>query len=568
MSSRLWITVLCAFVVFLTSSRAADSHVPKTIRGVSGTPSFTYLDINNISTVLRNDGTADINALQSNSGLVFPRGTGKTAMFESGFLWGGKINDTVHVGGSTYRTGLQPGRIVGGVPESPDLSKNRIYRVRPDYLTADLSSEVQDQGDSAAAIRDQYAKDWNEWPAADGAPYADLDHDGQYSPIHDIPGIPGADQTVWFVSNDMNAGFTTNLYGTNPMGLELQVTVWAYGSPEALKNMLFKKYLLINKGTNSLDSMYVSQWADPDIGNSTDDYAGCDTALGLSYAYNAGDTDAVYAPLPPPAIGFALLQGPVIASPGDSARFGGRILPGYKNLPMAAHYYFTRGDSSVTDPTFGVPAGAMQFYNFFRGRVGVSGLPFRDSSGHETSFALYGDPLTGIGWIDGQLIAPGDRRIGLASGPFQMAPGDSQEVIVTELAAGAVPSVDRLAAITLLKQEVLSARAKQNVTAVSPASGNVPAIYSLLQNYPNPFNPATRISYTLPTQSYVTLKIFDVLGREVQTLVDGIQQPGHDEKIVNASTLASGLYFYRLDATSVSDPARHFSQTRKMVLVK
>ena len=84
---------------------------------------------------------------------------------------------------------------------------------------------------------------------------------------------------------------------------------WAYNQPGPLENMLFKRYRLINKSqTVSFDSMYVSQWADIDIGTASDDYSGCDSSLNLGYTFNAGESDGVYGETPPPAVAFDLFQ--------------------------------------------------------------------------------------------------------------------------------------------------------------------------------------------------------------------------------------------------------------------
>jgi hypothetical protein len=93
-----------------------------------------------------------------------------------------------------------------------------------------------------------------------------------------------------------------------------------------------------------------------------------------------------------------------------------------------------------------------------------------------------------------------------------------------------------------------------------PESG-VAEMYSLNQNYPNPFNPSTTISYQLPKQSYVTLKVFDELGREVAVLVNGIVQAGNKSVKFDADNLAGGVYYYRLQAGS-------FADTKKLVLIK
>jgi hypothetical protein len=98
--------------------------------------------------------------------------------------------------------------------------------------------------------------------------------------------------------------------------------------------------------------------------------------------------------------------------------------------------------------------------------------------------------------------------------------------------------------------------------------GEMPVQFALDQNYPNPFNPSTVIRYALPMASKVRITVFNLLGQEVRTLVDEVQETGNRFAEWNTSNIANGVYFYRLDATSVSDPSKHFSQTRKMVLIK
>ncbi|MEK9137202.1 MAG: phospholipase D-like domain-containing protein, partial [Bacteroidota bacterium] len=109
-----------------------------------------------------------------------------------------------------------------------------------------------------------------------------------------------------------------------------------------------------------------------------------------------------------------------------------------------------------------------------------------------------------------------------------------------------------------------------SVEQIDPA---IPQSFSLSQNYPNPFNPATTIRYSLPSLSVnraegragvgslVTLKVYDILGREVQTLVNEQQLPGTYRVEVNGSGLASGVYFYRLEAGP-------FVQVRRALLLK
>lgn len=98
------------------------------------------------------------------------------------------------------------------------------------------------------------------------------------------------------------------------------------------------------------------------------------------------------------------------------------------------------------------------------------------------------------------------------------------------------------------------------ITGISE-NNSIPKNYSLEQNYPNPFNPNTVISYHLKANSFVTLKIYDILGGEIATLVNKEMKPGSYEIEWNASEYPSGIYFYKLTASN-------FADTKKMVLVK
>ena len=89
----------------------------------------------------------------------------------------------------------------------------------------------------------------------------------------------------------------------------------------------------------------------------------------------------------------------------------------------------------------------------------------------------------------------------------------------------------------------------------------VPLSFSLAQNYPNPFNPTTTIKYDLPEQVAVRLTVFDMLGREVRTLVSGLQEPGYYKVVLDAKGLSSGVYFYRLHAGE-------FVKVKRLVLLK
>jgi hypothetical protein len=92
-------------------------------------------------------------------------------------------------------------------------------------------------------------------------------------------------------------------------------------------------------------------------------------------------------------------------------------------------------------------------------------------------------------------------------------------------------------------------------------TNTIPKEFALFQNYPNPFNPKTVISYQLPVRSHVVIKVYDLLGREITTLVNEVREAGFHSVDFSAPALSSGIYFYTMSAET-------FRQTREMMVVK
>jgi len=538
---------------------------------------YSPMDINNIFNYYSNNGDGSFNQFTTNDeGFEFPIGsTQATCIFEDGLVWTAFKQDTLHCGGSTYNHGLQGGRILTSgtastlpVSDDPSNPANRIYRIRPDIrptANADTialetsllqNSEVgyinQCQSITASALLQQYWDDWNQWPATEGAPYTDVNHDGVYEPSIDIPGFPGADQTQWMVMNDVNPTLTLNLYGSNPIGIEVQRTIWAYNRPGALGNTIFISYKLINKSGVELDSMYVSQWADPDLGFAGDDATGCDTTLSLGYVYNGEPTDANFASLglPPPSAGFDFFQGPKIPGAAtDTAIFEEKYLPGYKNLPMTAFTFFINGNVTFGDPYLASngPGGAQQWYNLMRGLISV-GIPFPASVTNGGYFCYPGDPTTGTSsqftFIGPDAVCPpADVRMALCSGPFTMAPGDTQQVVVGALVG---LGADYLSSITVLKANDVMAQQEYNTLFNQPPPGITYSATSSGSQAIISFVADARSS----NASAVTINLKTYKDSSVATIVladDGLHNDGGaGDKIFGKSVqipqLQSGLY--------------------------
>jgi hypothetical protein len=411
-----------------------------------------YISINSVLMWIGNNGMTAHNPLTDASGLEWPKGSGKYAIFTDGLIWGGTVQGDTRVGGATYRYGLQAGPInASGQAEDPSDTRYKIYKVRKADSLTYYTKMTEDE-------KKRLKDDFEAWPTRDGAPWKDRNNNGVYDPnfadwlvkgdltTSDTPWFIG-DEVLWFVSNDMNGTRCSNLYGTGSIGLELQTLVWGYDQTGPLGNMVFTKYTLINKGTNDLENAYLSKWSDPDLGDANDDFVAVDTALTLGYVYNALAKDGVYGI--PPAAGYDFFQGPIVpGDPTDTARYNFGKRAGFRNLGVTSFVFYINSDGQYIDPELGKPAGSTEMYNYMRSRL-YNGSPFIDpNTGLQVPICLAGDPIKKTGWIDGQVRGPGDRRFLMTAGPFTLAQKDEQEIVVATIVGR---GSDRISSLQVLK---------------------------------------------------------------------------------------------------------------------
>ncbi|GEM_PF-1170448 len=428
---------------------------------------YAPININKITAWYASDGRQEtFHPLTKQYGVSFPRRT-TNSVYTAGILFGGKLfqnnQTTLFANGSWYDNTMEQGGIIGigtGVAEDKTSDNVRMWRIRRDYSRADLrrdAADVFNLQDNAVSFRDierlraQYRKDWMEWPASKGAPFYDSDNNGIYEPKFTIdangkehplffpdadePGIANADQILWYVCNDVNRN---SPWASRGVGLEMQLTVWAYNQMPPLSNIIFKNARFIYKGVantqmnSELRDMYVSVFSDIDIGTIFDDLAGCDSALGLGYIYNSTVLDKEYQrySIIPPAIGYDLLQGPAVQSiASDSGIFKLQYRKGIKNLPANSFAY---SSGNAIGPSWGA-SGLNQVYQLLRGypaRPDNAPLKTDPVLKTPTKFWVNGDPISMKGWIDGVYDPAGNRDMYLSAGPFTMALSDTQEIVV------------------------------------------------------------------------------------------------------------------------------------------
>jgi hypothetical protein len=497
--NRFKATILVVLTIFFTSFFTA--MVPdqkKALEPLQYIPTDkttrTLYNVNNLAGWILWDGESGYDPILSLAGIYYPRGT-SNVVFEDGLLWEGIVRDgdpetpAIRVGGQRYTSGTAPGRIISpGVAQDPFDPEVRIYRIRQDWQSVsdvvlkldvaelndiDTSRVTQDQIDK---VRIQYGLDWEQWPVEYGAPFYDGNHNGLYEPhLGEEPGLQNADQVIWFVCNDLDSQRTGSIFGSYPLRLELQATLWEYQSAGPLDQAVFRRYRLINKSGYHIDSMFVGQWSDTNVGDSGDDLLGCDSITETGYAYNgySYDVDFKKYNLPPPAVGYTLLQGPILPSPGSTAIFDFKELRDYKNLRLQS---CTPEIYWISD----IPDLLKSFYYWlqgFRNIIYYEKSPYTYLSGPEkgkpTKFPLSGNPISRTGDVDGtgDNRVPGYRSFLMATGPFDMQPGDTQEVVIA-LVGGIDPEGDNLSSLVKLRENIRTIRGLYGTTIRFPRHTN------------------------------------------------------------------------------------------------
>jgi hypothetical protein len=455
-------------VMLLSVSTVLEAR-DKNVSNFSSTSNYVdsvgTFDGNKIYADVANNGLFLDYHVSGDSALEWPKGTGAHSIFQSALWMGATVNGSIRTIVGDYTQDMGPGPWGG----DPLAAVHRIYKVEKSMLASPLDFA-----------------DFQEWPVDFGAPWVDVDGDGNYSPLPAGPDHPEfvGDQVLWFVSNDGDPAYKLN-FGTSPLNVEIQTTMFGFDRPDVFGDMVFLKQLVINKGQDDLVDTYMGLWSDPDLGYAGDDLVGCDVELGMGYVWNDGD-DSTYSTLDigTPAAGYDFFQGPMVpcedgdseeVCPAEGAKMFGTRHPGMKNLKMSSFAFYINGDATYTDPS-----DETEGYFYLQGlRKDGSAYP-NDIAGdlYNQKFCFYGDPNETHGSanpVDGNYAAAADRRFLMSVGPFTMAAGDSQEVVfgIFHAAGG-----DALASVAYLKEVDTLAQTAYDIDFAlpdSPPSPNVTA---------------------------------------------------------------------------------------------
>ncbi|MCF8412243.1 MAG: hypothetical protein K9G44_02420 [Melioribacteraceae bacterium] len=524
---RFLIIVLILVLISSSILEAQEYQKPDNRGKDEGEPSSTLFNLNNISTWIYNNGFQD-KSPDGDSSFEYPKGSKKHLILHSGLVWGGFHNRRLKVGGTTSRTGLQPGRILeNGKAEDKNLEHVRIYKGYPWWRYPDVNDEAKELNRPAEEIIAQYEKDMEEWPYEIGAPYIDNSRNGLYEKSSsDYVGISHSPQTIWYVANDLDTNLTRSLYGSDPIGLELQATTWGYDKT-LLYNTVFRQYRIINKSKFDVESMHLGMYVNGDIGYPLDDYAGCDSTLNLSYIYSRSGDDPIYDNRLP-AIGIQLLK-PI---PKDYNHLNALKNP--IELKFNSHYFIANDDPIWSDPELSHSRGTLQMYNILKGLL-PSGKPKIDPlTGRATKFALAGDPVKKEGWVDGILVGAGSRATILSTDKITLAAGDTLDVVFAFIAEGYFDNINYLTTIKKLK-----------AIAELYQTYNIPRDFNPYSNYGNssaavtvkPFDRSVLIQFDINERYYLN-NLFEFEGYEIRQYNC---DPPYESKLIATFDKINGL---------------------------
>lgn len=473
-----------------------------------------------------------------------------------------------------------------------------------DYLPGKVNSLVNNRKNKIYSVTKSdkpFSKNWQDWKTAveQGAYFYDGDKNGIYDPVdHNNNGLwefnedrPDLlfDKTFFTVYNDGVPSNYRRFHDVEPQGIEIRQTVFASSRIHMLKNTVFVRYSILNTGlvSDTLNDVVFSFWVDPDLGYYLDDLIGCDTTFNSAYVYNNGP-DSLFGERTP-SVYYSILQGPAVSTSNQSDtaynRMGELIgvnnKPGFRNSQLASHIsplipqssWFPQ-DTEKTVRNFLTGKNRFgDYYNVCKDTTYGMVLDI-DCSEINPLFWFSGNPFKQEGWIN---TKPLDYRQHVNTELFELIKDEPQDIIISITVGHGYNYISELAVTRELVRIVFDEYNSNFASAFNlDELLNNPAelIYDFVleQNYPNPFNPVTTIRYSLPGKKYLnqlnpsdivntSLVVYDILGREVITLVNEPKIAGTYEITFDASQLASGVYLYRLTSGS-------FNQTKKMMVIR
>ena len=430
----------------------------------------------------------------------------KGDLYGKGFFPGNTCNQYIYAAGPS----------IGGIVNGIRIVAHAVYN--SEYVP----SEIGNTGIPYRVFNSSLPADKKNWP----------------------PDFCTTDGKPFIVSNAQNLVVKYNdLYGPQigdqlqPLGIEVRQRSLAFNG-NGLQNAIIFIWEITNISNHNISDAYFGYWCDADIGTlnrAQDDHSSCVSNMAITWDNDFSEANFKGQP---GMVGFSFLETP-------------------DNAGVANYTTFTNpgGNGEVNND--------LTQYNYLSGDFHYESNEITDTR------MLLSTSLSNLNIEESKVVAGAfifapvpDGTTYLATNPdFPYRPNPSDPVLANILN------------MRIIVQQFYD----QNLRGLAlPKSSNnlenkvvkeIPNNFILNQNYPNPFNPSTTIRYGLPFESRVTVKIINILGQEVTTLVNSTQSAGFHEVNFNARNLASGIYFYRISAESL-DGKTNFVDTKKLMLMK
>ena len=462
------------------------------------------LEWNNVKSLIETAGSLWQDRARSRAAYEVPIGGGVSSLY-AGALWMGGISpdQQLKLAALTFRSGNDywPGPLT--TDGAAEVDKNTCNEYDDFFVSTRADAQRHRQWFDALAegtaeedfpegySMPSYFRDYP-WQGDDNqdyylAPFKDYDGDGFYSPDNgdypwydflqeidcanrkreDIVPLYG-DRNFYWIFNDK--GNVHSESQGEPIGMEIRAQAFAFSTNDEVNNMTFHNYVLINQGTQTLTNTYFGVWVDPDVGNATDDYVGCDVQRGLGYAYNGDPVDEPIQGSPgygetPPAVGVDFFEGPYqdadsidnplttnfsdavdslgIPYDGIGIGYGDGVIDN-ERFGMRRFVYYINSNNSI----FGEPRNPQDYYNYMNGiwkngqkmAYGGNGVGVETGANPDiqADYMFPGD-TDPFNWGTGGTPvdpwdeetagnAPLDRRFIQAAGPFTLEPGDYNNI--------------------------------------------------------------------------------------------------------------------------------------------
>ncbi|UKN00811.1 T9SS type A sorting domain-containing protein [Paracrocinitomix mangrovi] len=432
------------------------------------------LEFNNVSALIQDDGFNFQNQGSNFAAYEFPKGSNKYVFYAMSYWMGGKDpNGQLHLAAHMYGQGQDffPGPVADDYNSTyyQNNFSSSIWEISKSTVDYHIS-HFQDVGYTA----DQTLLNWPgngntaEGVAAQLAPYVDVNQNQVYDPLNgDYPAILG-DYAVYTIMNDKADLHTES--GGDIIGVEVHSMFYQYATTDDLNNTTFLHLKIFNRSSATYSDFKYGIWVDPDIGNYSNDYVGCDSTRNLGFAYNGESVDN---------------GGSGQDAYGAQVPAAGAV---FLSTPMDAFVYYNNGGGITGDPN-----NVSNFYNYMDG-LWLNGAPFtyggNGTSGTvETTYLFSGDPYTGTGWSEvSEANPPGDRRFLMSTDIGVLQPFSNTCVdlafVVNNDSTDNLANVNNLYTTTDFVQDYYD----NNITPCSQLFASTPEITEEIKVivYPNP----------------------------------------------------------------------------------